>query len=559
MKRLALGALGVASSLSVLLAPGTTQNAVANGDTRTLYLYHAHTRESIEATFMVNGHYDQAVLEKLNWFLRDWRRDEPTKMDPRLFDVVWETYRASGSQEPVQIVSAYRSPETNAMLRRRSKAVAEFSQHMLGKAMDMHYVDVPMSRIREIGMKMQRGGVGYYPTAGTPFVHLDVGNVRAWPRMSYDQLARLFPDGKTVHLPSNGQPLARYEEARAEILARNNGSEVPTVAEVRSKSIFASLFGWGDEEEAAAAPPPSGPRSHVAALMASRNGRNQPAAAPVEEEPRRSVVVERAERDLPRGETFLSAPEPVAQAANNARQLAAPDPRLASAKIVDAPLPPRRPTELASLLPQLNAPLPPSRPTDLIPRPQVAEARPQTQRPTELPAVITGGTGGPVAASAANLPIPAGLLAYAPSTLSPALNAAVALTEAPKPPVRSIALRPSLAPPSAQPVGVRAAALARRPMLVPARLDRSNFRVLTSSARIANAEGNGMGPAAAPIRAAARMDLKSVAFSGSANVVTRFMRGPGELGDSRFTGSAVQALPRLDAAMLTTPARDTLN
>ena len=66
-----------------------------------------------------------------------------------------------------------------------------------------------MEKLREIGMRMQRGGVGYYPNANTPFVHLDVGGVRHWPRMSYDQLARLFPDGKTVHIPSNGKPLAR--------------------------------------------------------------------------------------------------------------------------------------------------------------------------------------------------------------------------------------------------------------------------------------------------------------------------------------------------------------
>ena len=256
------------SALTLLLAalaPAQTQNAIANGDTRTLSLYHTHSGESIQATFRVNGHYDPAVLEKLNHFLRDWRNDDTIKMDPRLFDVVWETYRESGSQEPVHIVSAYRSPQTNAMLRRRSKAVAEFSQHMLGKAMDMHYMDVPMSRVREIAMRLQRGGVGYYPTAGSPFVHLDVGNVRAWPRMSYDQLARLFPDGKTVHLPTNGQPLARYDEARAEL---DSGAAMPSMAQVQSKGFFATLFGGGgDEEETVAPPPRGGPRSRVATYI----------------------------------------------------------------------------------------------------------------------------------------------------------------------------------------------------------------------------------------------------------------------------------------------------
>ena len=105
------------------------------------------------------------------------------------------------------------------MLRRRSSAVAKNSQHMLGKAMDFYLPDVPIDRIRAIGMRMQHGGVGYYPSAYTPFVHLDVGSVRAWPRMTRDQLVRLFPDGKTVHIPADGTPLPGYEQARAEVLA----------------------------------------------------------------------------------------------------------------------------------------------------------------------------------------------------------------------------------------------------------------------------------------------------------------------------------------------------
>src|SRR5208283_5515798 len=112
-----------------------------------------------------------------------------------------------------------------------------------GRAMDTTMPGMPMERIREIGMRLQRGGVGWYPSSN--FVHLDVGNVRAWPRMSYDQLVRLFPDGKTVHLPSNGQPLARYEEAKAEIEARNNGAVVVAPRKSSSGGFFAFLFGGG--------------------------------------------------------------------------------------------------------------------------------------------------------------------------------------------------------------------------------------------------------------------------------------------------------------------------
>ncbi|HEY8580786.1 MAG TPA: DUF882 domain-containing protein, partial [Beijerinckiaceae bacterium] len=235
-----------AAALLVAVFPNSTQTAVANGDTRTINLVHAHTKETISATFRVNGAYDGATLKRLNWFLRDWRNDAMIEMDPRLFDVIWEAQRGAGSSQPIQVNSAYRSPETNSMLRRRSRGVAEHSQHMRGKAMDIHVFDVPISTLRETAMRMQRGGVGYYPGSG--FVHLDVGSVRAWPRMSYDQLARLFPDGKTVHLPSNGQPLARYEEARAELAARGEGA--PTLAQVRSKGFFATLFGWEEEDEA---------------------------------------------------------------------------------------------------------------------------------------------------------------------------------------------------------------------------------------------------------------------------------------------------------------------
>src|SRR6202030_867212 len=153
-----------------------------------------------------------------NWFLMNWRNNNPPRMDPRLFDVVWEAYRTAGATQPIVIVSAYRSPETNAMLRHRSRGVAEHSQHILGRAMDTTMPGMPMERIREIGMRLQRGGVGWYPSSN--FVHLDVGSVRAWPRMSYDQLVRLFPDGETVHLATDGRALPRYHEARAQIGSR---------------------------------------------------------------------------------------------------------------------------------------------------------------------------------------------------------------------------------------------------------------------------------------------------------------------------------------------------
>ena len=110
----------------------------ASAETRTLKLYFVHTKEKAEIIFKRNGRYDAAGLKQINQFLRDWRRNEPTKMDPRLFDLVWEAYQSVGARDYIHVVSAYRSPATNSMLRSRSKGVAQKSQHMLGKAMDFY-------------------------------------------------------------------------------------------------------------------------------------------------------------------------------------------------------------------------------------------------------------------------------------------------------------------------------------------------------------------------------------------------------------------------------------
>jgi uncharacterized protein YcbK (DUF882 family) len=333
---------GFLIAIAGAMIPGVTETAVANGDTRTIYLHHTHTGEDIAATYLVNGQYDSNVLKQLNWFLRDWRRDEPTNMDPRLFDVVWEAYRgADASNQVINVVSAYRSPETNAMLRSRSRAVAKYSQHMLGKAMDTTMPGLPMSHIREIGMRMQRGGVGYYPNANTPFVHLDVGNVRSWPRMTYEQLARLFPDGKTVHLPTNGQPLARYEEARAEIEARGDGAYV-AAPQRGFGGFFAMLFGGGEEDDGEVAAPPPGARKQWAAL-APRRGRE--AESDGEEGGERvSPQIASAQSNLPKGETTLSAANESAapEAAGEAEEITRRPGRM-----IRAPLPPAgRPTGL---------------------------------------------------------------------------------------------------------------------------------------------------------------------------------------------------------------------
>ena len=365
------GALALMAVLTAVLGSTSgTQDAVANGDTRTISIFHEHTKESASITFKRDGRYDRAALEQLNWLLRDWRLDEPTKMDPRLFDVVWEAHRAVGSQDAIHVVSAYRSPQTNAALRRRSRAVAEHSQHMLGKAMDFYLADVSIDQIRAIGMQMQRGGVGWYPQANSPFVHLDVGSVRSWPRMSHDQLARLFPDGRTVHLPADGRPMPGYDMAKAEILARGGSvmgvsQAIAAADEEDSPNVvgqfFAMLFGGAKP----AAPPPPAP-----VVLSARSGRVRPvalaSAQPDEAGTRTAMAYADAAAPsalmpeaAPR-QAALRAPDPVPQEVPAALP-ATPDASVTAAepdtseapetpaksRLAAAPLPPRRPSEFA--------------------------------------------------------------------------------------------------------------------------------------------------------------------------------------------------------------------
>jgi uncharacterized protein YcbK (DUF882 family) len=328
---LALTLLGVA--IAGVSVPTATQTAIANGDTRTIRLYHTHRKDSIEVTFKRNGYYDRAALRQLNYFLRDWRNDEQTNMDPRLFDVVWETYMEAGHRGAIHVVSAYRSPGTNAMLRRRSRGVAKNSQHTLGKAMDSFAPGVSMARVREIGMRLQAGGVGFYPRSASAFVHLDVGSVRAWPRMSRQQLARLFPNGETVHLPREGGTMPGYQTALAKI-QRGGGSVGGGSGDDDygdGRSFFEALAGSGNDDNM---------ESPTAFLMNQRRRRAQPApqpeirvAAMTRAERRRMEAEARA---AAKTEADAKAAEVRAAEAKAAEDKAAEERALAAAKAAEA-------------------------------------------------------------------------------------------------------------------------------------------------------------------------------------------------------------------------------
>ena len=260
------------TSLLLLAGAGSVHDATALNETRTLSFHHTHSDENLTVTFKRDGRYDEEGLKKLNHFLRDWRSQDQTTMDRHLFDILWEVYRDVDGKKPIQIISAYRSPATNSMLRRRSSGVARFSQHMLGHAMDFYIPDVPLEQIRAAGLRLQRGGVGFYPTSGSPFVHLDTGSVRHWPRMTHDQLARVFPDGRTVHLPSNGGPMKGYELARADIERRGNGDDAASVG--KKPSLFAALFRGGkstEEDDEGASVPARNEKPAPASVMAAKS------------------------------------------------------------------------------------------------------------------------------------------------------------------------------------------------------------------------------------------------------------------------------------------------
>ena len=327
------------------------------------------------------------------------------------------------------------------MLRRRSRQVAEHSQHMQGKAIDAHFLDVGTGRIRDIAMRMQAGGVGFYPTGNTPWVHIDSGSVRYWPKMSRDALTRLFPDGKTVFIPADGQPMPGYELARAEIEARGGNVQVASGGGIGG--LFAWLFGGGadDAEESggqeatttmattgnARGGRSGGPQPQVevadvgpeAVAKAKRNLPTGPAyAGPAEPAPAAKSqapdsgpeAVARAKRNLPTGAAYASAAEPAPQPPVKPQAVAAleqpnvasdasPDePRSAAGPKILAPLPPRKPADFAALA-FAEAPMPPVRPAELI----LASATDQTGGAflppsnkgfgpaAQLPQVITSG------------------------------------------------------------------------------------------------------------------------------------------------------------------------
>jgi uncharacterized protein YcbK (DUF882 family) len=311
----------MATAIVLLSTIGSSQGA---NDTRTLTLHHIHTGEDITITYKRNGQFDEAALKRLNMFVRDWRKNEEVTMAPELYDRMWEVKEAVGFKGAIHIVCGYRSPGTNEMLRSRSGGVAKTSLHMQGKAMDFSLPGADVAQVRAAALRIQGGGVGYYPTSGIPFVHMDVGNVRHWPRMTRDQLVKVFPNGRTLHVPTDGNPLPGYELAMADHERGAHGTNRAPVP----RNLLASLFSAQPEEEETSDAKPTTSR----AAAPSRRGAFQvatsetkPAEAPVASPAPTTVNV-----PLPQARPAIPAAAPAAtfqMASAESKPVPAPAPR----------------------------------------------------------------------------------------------------------------------------------------------------------------------------------------------------------------------------------------
>lgn len=577
MLRLAL--ISVASLAVLFVSSRSTQDAVANGDTRSITIQHLHTKEVTTVTFRRDGRYVGEALDKLNHALRDWRNDDTIKMDPRLFDIAWEVHREVGSSSPFHVVSAYRSPGTNAMLRRRSRGVAKHSQHMEGKAMDFYLSDASSSQVRAVGMKLQRGGVGFYPTANTPFIHLDVGSVRSWPRMPRDQLARLFPSGNTVHIAADGRPLEGYEVAKAQILARGGsvggfGStdfDEGAIMQGSRKSLWASLFGWNEEEEVApargrAARGRNSQQQTLAYAPASSSTEGgdiyailRPAAVQTEARARSGLTSGQARGNPPEATQVAALPATAGQAAPASARAAiaeepakpTPAPLPNTPRFVAAPFPMARPTNLAPV--QIASVQPGATgarlnwqqgPAGVVPSPEIAPAAPEAssarvvlaplppRRPDVAPAAqfeLASAASTPIAPSAAaprDLPGKLVRVSHPVPPERPRSSAASATITA------AVLARPTVVTPVGQAAPATPAAPDRQALsslfaaVATGALPAPTAKVTTTRAR-----------AAQPVAGQVEIDSAPAAALGFSQ------RDPNDTRADRFSGPAVRALP----------------
>lgn len=175
------GLLGVFAATAVVAAPysanafGILRGA---GDIRRVRMYSGRTGEMVDTVYWVDGKYVREALNEINYFMRDWRNNQVIGIDPRTIDVAAASHRLLNTNEPYMMLSGYRSPQTNAMLRSRSAGVARNSLHMKGQAADLRLKSRSVSQIGKAAASCKAGGVGRYSRSN--FVHMDCGPLRVW-------------------------------------------------------------------------------------------------------------------------------------------------------------------------------------------------------------------------------------------------------------------------------------------------------------------------------------------------------------------------------------------
>jgi len=177
------GVLRAFAATTIVAAP-TYANAAGflrgGGDIRRLRMYNGRTGENMDTIYWIEGKYIKDAIKEINYFMRDWRQDQTKSMDIRNFDIMTAAHNLMDVTEPYTLLSGYRSPKTNAMLRSRSRAVAKNSLHVKGQAADLRLKSRSVSQIFKAGVSCGAGGVGRYSSSN--FVHMDCGQVRNWGR-----------------------------------------------------------------------------------------------------------------------------------------------------------------------------------------------------------------------------------------------------------------------------------------------------------------------------------------------------------------------------------------
>jgi uncharacterized protein YcbK (DUF882 family) len=174
----AAAAPGLAQAHGRVLSPVLGKRPSLGAAARQAFLHNTHTGESLKAVYWENGKYVPDALASLMKVLRDWRNGEEHLMDPRVFDLLHTITARVESSQPIQIISGYRSPQTNAAMHAKSSQVASNSYHTKGMATDIRIPGVDLTHLHKAALSLKAGGVGFYPVSN--FVHVDVGPVRTW-------------------------------------------------------------------------------------------------------------------------------------------------------------------------------------------------------------------------------------------------------------------------------------------------------------------------------------------------------------------------------------------